>query len=91
MKQAGYGRIVTITSQAGKEGIVNTSAYNATKAGVIGFMKSLSKELASFGIRAKTLMGRLCTVNEVASMVASPACSYSTGTCFDVPGGRAQF
>ena len=94
MKQAGYGRIVTIASQAGKEGIVNTSAYNATKAGVIGFMKSLSKELASFGIRAKTLMGRLCTVNEVASMVAwvaSPACSYSTGACFDVLGGRAQY
>ena len=45
------------------------------------------------GIRAKTLMGRLCTVNEVAGMmawVASPACSYSTGTCFDVSGGRAQ-
>jgi NAD(P)-dependent dehydrogenase (short-subunit alcohol dehydrogenase family) len=31
---------------------------------------------------------------EVAGMVAwvaSPACSYSTGACFDVSGGRAQF
>ena len=46
------------------------------------------------GIRTKTLMGRLCKVNEVADMVAwvaSPACSYSTGACFDVSGGRAQF
>ena len=76
------------------------------KAGVIGFMKGLSKELASFGItancitpslvetdllkemsddhiagiRARTLMGRLCTVNEVAGMVVRVACSYSTDT-----------
>ena len=43
MKKVGYGRIVTIASQAGKEGVINTSAYNAAKAGVIGFMKGLSK------------------------------------------------
>ena len=50
MKKAGYGRIVAIASQARKEGLANTSAYNAAKAGIIGFMKGLSKELASFGI-----------------------------------------
>jgi 3-oxoacyl-[acyl-carrier protein] reductase len=43
---------VRMTGQAGKEGLANTSAYNAAKAGVIGLMKGLSKELASFGIPA---------------------------------------
>ena len=50
MKEAGYGRIVNIASIAGKEGNPNASAYSASKAGVIGFTKSLGKELASFDI-----------------------------------------
>lgn len=45
-----YGRIVNIASIAGKEGNPNASAYSASKAGVIGFTKSLGKELASVNI-----------------------------------------
>ena len=41
-----YGRIVNIASIAGKEGNPNASAYSASKAAVIGFTKSLAKELA---------------------------------------------
>lgn len=47
MKQAKYGRIVNIASIAGKEGNPNMSAYSATKAGLIGFTKSLGKEVAT--------------------------------------------
>jgi 3-oxoacyl-[acyl-carrier protein] reductase len=47
-----YGRIVNISSVAGKEGNPNASAYSTAKAGVIGLTKSLGKELASTGIRA---------------------------------------
>ncbi len=46
MRAQGYGRIVNIASVAGKEGNPNASAYSASKAGVIGFTKSLGKELA---------------------------------------------
>ncbi len=46
MQRQGYGRIVNIASIAGKEGNPNASAYSASKAGVIGFTKSLGKELA---------------------------------------------
>jgi NAD(P)-dependent dehydrogenase (short-subunit alcohol dehydrogenase family) len=46
----GYGRIVNVASVAGKEGNPNASAYSASKAGVIGFTKSLAKELATSGI-----------------------------------------
>jgi NAD(P)-dependent dehydrogenase (short-subunit alcohol dehydrogenase family) len=46
-----YGRIVNISSVAGKEGNPNASAYSTAKAAVIGLTKSLGKELASSGIR----------------------------------------
>ena len=46
MIERGYGRIVSISSIAGKEGNPNASAYSAAKAGVIGLTKSLGKELA---------------------------------------------
>ena len=41
-----YGRIVNISSIAGKEGNPNASAYSAAKAGVIALTKSLGKETA---------------------------------------------
>jgi 3-oxoacyl-[acyl-carrier protein] reductase len=42
----GYGRIVNVSSIAGKEGNPNASPYSAAKAGVIALTKSLGKELA---------------------------------------------
>jgi len=59
MKDKKYGRIVSIASIAGKEGNPNMVAYSATKAAVIGFTKSIGKEVATLGI----------TVNAVAPAV----------------------
>jgi NAD(P)-dependent dehydrogenase (short-subunit alcohol dehydrogenase family) len=50
MKARGYGRIVNISSVAGKEGNPRASAYSASKAAVIGFTKSFGKELAKDGV-----------------------------------------
>ena len=50
MRERKYGRIVSIASIAGKEGNPNMIAYSATKAAVIGFTKSLGKEVATEGI-----------------------------------------
>ena len=50
MVEQNYGRIVNIASIAGKEGNPNASAYSASKAAVIGFTKSLAKELAKTNI-----------------------------------------
>jgi 3-oxoacyl-[acyl-carrier protein] reductase len=47
---AGWGRIVNIASVAGKEGNPNAAAYSASKAGLIGFTKSLGKELVGSGV-----------------------------------------
>ncbi|WP_320202184.1 SDR family NAD(P)-dependent oxidoreductase (plasmid) [Agrobacterium sp. rho-13.3] len=52
MTEAGYGRIVNISSIAGKEGNPRISAYAAAKAGVIGFTKSLAREVADKGVLA---------------------------------------
>ena len=45
MRARGSGRIVTISSVAGKEGNPGACAYGAAKAGVIGFAKGLAREL----------------------------------------------
>lgn len=50
MLRQNYGRIVNISSIAGKEGNPTASAYSAAKAGVIAFTKSLGKETAASNI-----------------------------------------
>ncbi|MCC5976892.1 MAG: SDR family oxidoreductase [Salinarimonas sp.] len=55
MIAAGYGRIVTIASVAGKEGNPNASAYSASKAAVIALTKSMGKELAGHDIAVNTI------------------------------------
>jgi NAD(P)-dependent dehydrogenase (short-subunit alcohol dehydrogenase family) len=45
-----YGRIVNVSSVAGKDGNANASAYSSAKAGAIGLTKSLGKELADKNI-----------------------------------------
>ena len=50
MKDNGYGRIVNLSSVAGKEGNPTASAYSAAKAGVIALTRSLGKELATSGV-----------------------------------------
>ena len=50
MKQQEFGRIVIVSSTAGQRGEANVSNYAASKGGQISFTKSLSSELAQFGI-----------------------------------------
>ncbi|PHR95299.1 MAG: 3-oxoacyl-ACP reductase [Blastopirellula sp.] len=50
MIAANYGRIVNISSVAGKEGNPGAPAYSSMKAGVLALTKSLGKELASYNI-----------------------------------------
>jgi len=50
MIERNYGRIVNVSSIAGKEGNPNAPAYSAAKAGVIALTKSMGKELATYNI-----------------------------------------
>ena len=55
MKKNKFGRIINIASIAGKEGNPKASHYSTSKAGVIGFTKSLGKELAEDNITANCI------------------------------------
>jgi len=50
MVRGRYGRIVNLTSVVAEMGNAGQAAYAAAKAGVIGFTKSMARELASRGI-----------------------------------------
>ncbi|WP_157017195.1 SDR family NAD(P)-dependent oxidoreductase [Mesorhizobium xinjiangense] len=55
MKSRGYGRIVNVASIGGKEPVPGICAYGAAKAGVIGFTKTIARELAGTGVLANCI------------------------------------
>jgi len=55
MRERQYGRIVNIASDSAFIGSKSAAAYAAAKAGVIGFTRSLSRELAEFGITVNAI------------------------------------
>ena len=55
MKKQKYGRIVQVASIAGKEGNPKMAPYNTAKAGLIGFVKGVAKEVAVDGITINAL------------------------------------
>ncbi|HEX7755090.1 MAG TPA: SDR family NAD(P)-dependent oxidoreductase [Niabella sp.] len=68
MEPQDYGRILLIASIAGKEGNPFMAGYSSTKAGVIGLVKGVGKELATTGI----------TVNGLAPAVIKTAMNAHT-------------
>ncbi len=55
MIEAGWGRIVTISSSSAQSGAPNMAHYVASKGGVIGLTKAFARELALHGITANTI------------------------------------
>jgi len=55
MRKNNWGRIINITSVVAQTGVIGTSAYAASKAGIIGLTKTLSKELIPFNITTNAL------------------------------------
>jgi len=49
------GKIISISSIVGERGNFGQTNYAASKAGIIGFTKSLSKELGRFGVRVNAV------------------------------------
>ena len=120
MREQNYGRVVNVSSVAGKEGNPNAAAYSAAKAGVIALTKSLAKETVKHNIAvncvspaaartrifdqmsqehidymlSKIPRGRFVLVQEIAAMVAwmvSEENSFTTGSVFDLSGGRSTY
>ena len=55
MQAAGYGRIVSTSSEAGRVGSKGSAVYSAAKGGVIAFMKVIAREYARYGITANSI------------------------------------
>ena len=71
MRDRGHGRIVNISSNAGKDCNPYQSAYSAAKAGVIGLTKSLGRELAQTGILVNCVTPALVDT-QMAQSLAGP-------------------
>ena len=69
MRAAGHGRIVNVTSYTGLHGNVGQANYAAAKAGIIGFTKTVAKEVAGFGITVNAISPNA----ETAMVAAVPA------------------
>jgi 3-oxoacyl-[acyl-carrier protein] reductase len=68
MLEKNYGRILHIASIAGKEGNAGMTAYSATKAGVIGLVKSMGKDYAETGITVNALAPAVIRTPMVAAL-----------------------
>jgi NAD(P)-dependent dehydrogenase (short-subunit alcohol dehydrogenase family) len=55
MREQNSGRIISISSVVAQTGVVGTAAYAASKAGLIGLTKTVSKETATSGITVNCL------------------------------------
>ena len=55
MQQAGYGRIVSLSSEAGRVGSKGSAVYSAAKGGIVAFMKAIARENARYGITANSI------------------------------------
>ncbi|WP_275629442.1 SDR family NAD(P)-dependent oxidoreductase [Pseudomonas sp. 273] len=55
MQAAGYGRIINVGSEAGRQGSRGGSVYAAAKGGVIAFTKSIARENGRYGITANVV------------------------------------
>jgi 3-oxoacyl-[acyl-carrier protein] reductase len=71
MMKRKQGAIVTLSSLAGLRGTVGQTNYAASKAGIIGFTKSLAHEVGRYGIRANVVAPGFITTDQVARLPES--------------------
>lgn len=91
MTERGYGRVVSVSSEAARVGHVGSSVYGAAKAGVEGFSRTLAKEVARKGVTVNSVvLGLIDTVPAEFLEASNAADAYVTGrvgTADDVAAG----
>ncbi|SDT46485.1 SDR family NAD(P)-dependent oxidoreductase [Jiangella sp. DSM 45060] len=71
MTTNGYGRILHVASIAGKEGNAGMVSYSASKAGLIGMVKSMGKEYAESGVTINAIAPAVIRTQMVEEMPES--------------------
>ena len=64
------GRIISISSTAGKRGVARFAAYCSSKFGIIGFTQSLAQELAPHGVTVNAICPSLTTTERIGHMAS---------------------
>ena len=77
--QKSGGKIVVISSGAGKKGIAKYAAYCASKFALIGFTQSLAKEVGEYGINVNAICPGLVDTERVDFIAAALANSAESG------------
>ena len=86
MKTKEWGRIIAITSQAVKQPVENLILSNATRASVVGLMKTLASELGEYNITVNNVMPGFTETPRLASLIESnPEFASATD---EIPLGR---
>ncbi len=68
MRERSWGRIVVISSGAARAGLPGQAAYSASKAGLIGMMKTVAAENVRRGITANAVLPGLVGTQKVKAM-----------------------
>jgi 3-oxoacyl-[acyl-carrier protein] reductase len=68
MARQRFGRIINVTSDAGRLGSANRSNYAAAKEGLVGFTRSVARELAGLGVRVNAVSPGFVETAMVASI-----------------------
>lgn len=73
LKAAGGGSIVSMSSAAGRHGYAFRTPYSAAKFGVIGFTRSLAKELGPHAIRVNAILPGIIEGPRIESVIEARA------------------
>jgi NAD(P)-dependent dehydrogenase (short-subunit alcohol dehydrogenase family) len=68
MRERGHGRVVVISSAAATSGLPGQVAYSASKAGLIGMVKTIAAENAARGITANAVLPGMIATENVRAM-----------------------
>ena len=69
MKEKGFGRILTITSVAVKQPADNLISSNAVRTSLLGLVKSLSNEVAAYGITVNNILPGYTATNRLQTLI----------------------
>lgn len=76
MRQRGGGRIINMASVSGLVGAIGFAHYAASKAGVVGFTKSLAREAAPMGITANCVAPGIIATDIASNTFPAAALEY---------------
>jgi 3-oxoacyl-[acyl-carrier protein] reductase len=72
MRQRRAGRIIVVSSGAATGGLRGQVAYTASKAGLLGMVRTLALELGRFGVTANAVLPGMVETEKVLAMPAGP-------------------